>query len=95
MKSKISAFLRARLRKLRMLQDLTQEAYAEMAGMSYKYYQAIESGRKKDIRISTVEKIADSYGVTVSQLLAPELPHVKLTGKKLSLSKRKAKPRIR
>lgn len=78
-----------------MLQELTQEAYAEMAGMSYKYYQAVESGRKKDIRISTVERIANSYGISVHQLFAPELPHVKLAGKKLSPSKRKAKPRIR
>lgn len=96
MASKISKFLQERLRKLRLQADITQEAYAEMAGMNYKYYQAIESGRKKEIRLSTIEKIAQSYGLEIYELFAPELPEIKLKNKlKISPQVKKAKPRIR
>ena len=39
--------------------------------MSYKYYQAVEAGRKADLRLSTLERLATAYGLEVYQLLAP------------------------
>jgi len=63
-----------RLRELRRLTGLTQEEFAEKAGMSYKYYQAIEAGRKRDLRLSTLERLAGAYGLEVHELLASHLP---------------------
>jgi transcriptional regulator with XRE-family HTH domain len=56
---------------------LTQEAFAEKFGFSYKYYQKIESGRKKQIWLETVERLAKAFGLEVSQLLAKEEPKAK------------------
>ena len=61
-----------RLRSLRMLHSLTQEGFAEKSGISYKYYQAIEAGRKRELRLSTLERLARAYGLQIHELLAPE-----------------------
>lgn len=58
-----------RLRELRLRKGLTQEAFAEQAGFSYKYYQAVEAGRKRDLRLSTLERLAEAHGVELWQLL--------------------------
>lgn len=68
------AILIRRLRELRQRHGLSQEAFAERVGFSYKYYQAVEAGRKRELRISTLEKLANAYGIQVWQLLAPVLP---------------------
>lgn len=66
------SFLSTRLRRLRMERELSQEEFAEKAGISYKFYQAIESGRKKQIWLETVERLAAAHGLEPWQLLAPE-----------------------
>jgi len=71
---KILEQLAQRLRELRIQQGLTQEQFSAMAGISYKFYQQIESGRKKQIWLSTVEKLADAYGLEVWEILTPETP---------------------
>lgn len=53
---------------------MTQEEFAEHSGISYKYYQAVEAGRKPDLRLSTLERLAKGHGLEVWQLLAPTLP---------------------
>jgi len=58
-----------RLKQLRKRAGLTQEAFAEKAGMSYKYYQQIEAGRKRDLRLSTLEKLARAHRIRLSELL--------------------------
>lgn len=63
-----------RLKQLRLHRKLTQEAFAEQAQISYKYYQAIEAGRKIDLRLSTVERLARAHGLAVWELLLPEAP---------------------
>lgn len=68
------SFLSTRLRRLRMERELSQEEFAEKAGISYKFYQAIESGRKKQIWLETVERLAAAHGLEPWQLLAPEVP---------------------
>jgi len=60
-----------RLKDLRLQHGLTQEAFAEKSGISYKYYQQIEAGRKRDLRLSTLERIAEAYRLEVWELLAP------------------------
>ena len=67
-----------RLKRLRQRHALTQEMFAELSGMSYKYYQAIEAGRKRELRLSTLERLASAYGIEVYQLLAPDAPRTRL-----------------
>jgi transcriptional regulator with XRE-family HTH domain len=75
--------LLARLKQLRKAHGLTQEQFSEMAGISYKYYQQVEAGRKRELRLSTLERLAKAYGIQVWELLAPEMPRskVRLTAK--------------
>lgn len=63
-----------RIRRLREDRGLTQEAFAEDAQISYKYYQAIEAGRKIDLRLSTLERLARAHGLEVWELLLPVAP---------------------
>jgi transcriptional regulator with XRE-family HTH domain len=66
--------LSKRLRQLRRRHGLTQEQFAEIAGISYKFFQQIESGRKKQIWLDTVERLASGFGLEAWQLLAPDEP---------------------
>jgi transcriptional regulator with XRE-family HTH domain len=70
------------MRELRVRHDLTQEAFSEASGISYKYYQAIEAGRKPDLRLSTLERIAAAYGIEVYDLLAPKAPVTRMASSK-------------
>jgi transcriptional regulator with XRE-family HTH domain len=60
--------LRIRLRELRKQAGLTQEAFAERAKFSYKYYQGIERGQWTNLRLRTLEKLAKGYGITLAEL---------------------------
>ena len=62
-----------RLRHLRAITGLTQEKLAEKAGLKYKHYQAVEAGRKPDVRLSTVEKLAKALGIEPWELLHPTI----------------------
>ena len=64
----------ARLRELREALGLTQEAFAERAGLKYKHYQAVEAGRKRDIRFSTLQKLAKACGLEPWELLNFDSP---------------------
>jgi transcriptional regulator with XRE-family HTH domain len=61
--------LLARVKTLRETLGLSQEAFAEKAGLGYKYYQSVEAGRKRDIRLSTLEKLAKACGLELRELL--------------------------
>jgi len=63
--------LLGRLKALRVESGLTQEEFAEKSGISYKYYQAVEAGRKKDLRLSTLDRLASAHGLEPWQLLLP------------------------
>lgn len=66
--------LASRLRLLRQRHGLTQEQFAEAAGLSYKFYQQIEAGRKKQLWLETVERLAVGFGLEPWQLLGPSEP---------------------
>ena len=83
----------SRLRELRNRHNLTQEQFSELTGISYKYYQALEAGRKQEIRLSTVQRIADVYGVEVYELLSPVLPETKVPIKEAAGSARRKGPK--
>ena len=61
--------LLARIKTVRESLGLSQEAFAERAGMTYKYYQHVEAGRKRDIRLSTLQKLAKACGLDLGELL--------------------------
>ena len=63
-----------RLKELRKIHDVTQEEFSEITGFSYKFYQLIEIGKKNDLRLSSLERLAKAYGIEVHELLAPETP---------------------
>lgn len=66
-----------RLRELRKLHGLSQEKFSEISGFSYKFYQLIEIGRKNDLRLSSLERLAEAYGIEVHELLGPDMPNTK------------------
>ena len=74
----------ARLRELRKLHGITQEQFSEATGFSYKFYQLIEIGRKCDLRLSSLERLANAYGIEVHELLGPNLPKTRFSKGKLT-----------
>ena len=71
----------SRLKELRLRHGLTQEETAEICGLGHKFYQRIESGKKKQIWLETVERLAATFGLEVWELLGPKLPkRTKLSG---------------
>ncbi len=63
MKPGFKCDMSARLCQLRARYGWTQKALAKKAGLDYKFYQSIEAGRRKDVRVSTIAKIAKAYDV--------------------------------
>ena len=57
------------MKELREARGLSQEAFAEKAGLGYKYYQHVEAGRRRDIRLSTLEKLAKACGLELRELV--------------------------
>lgn len=66
--------LAERIRALRKQHGLTQEEFAQLADIGYKHYQQIEGGAKKQIWLSTIDKLATAYNLKAWQLLSPEEP---------------------
>ncbi len=60
--------LGARVRKLREQKGWSQETFAHETGMARSFTSALELG-KKDIRLSTMFKLCDIFGLTIRQLL--------------------------
>lgn len=67
-----------RLKALRAVSKLTQEEFAEYSGISYKFYQHIEAGRKKLVRIDTISRICTAYGIEIWQFFYPKLPKLNI-----------------
>jgi len=61
--------LQMRIRALRKAHGLTQEVFAERAGLTYKHYQHVEAGRKFDIQLSTLIKIAQGLDLSLRELV--------------------------
>ena len=67
-------FVAARLKELRARHGLTQEQVAALLDTDLKWYQRVE-WRVKDLRASTIDRLAAIYGLTATEFLAQELPH--------------------
>jgi transcriptional regulator with XRE-family HTH domain len=70
MRPRVLPHLLKRLKYLRRKAGLTQEQFAERCGMSYKVYQMVESGRRPDMRLSTLERLAKGHRIKLSRLFA-------------------------
>lgn len=63
------------LKALRLRHDITQEEFASISGFNYKYYQEIESGRKKQVLLETLDRLATAYGVEPGELIGETPPN--------------------
>ena len=59
------------LRALRLAHKLTQKEVARRAAMDPMHYHRIELEKWPDLRLSTLDKLAWSYGMNAHQLLQP------------------------
>ena len=64
--------LGSRIRRLRESRNLGQEAFADIAGIHRNHVGLLERG-KIDPRLSTLSRVADALGVTISFLLSDAL----------------------
>jgi DNA-binding XRE family transcriptional regulator len=71
-------FFAGRLRALREQTGVTQEIFAERAGISYKVYQSFEAGRRWNLEMKTVIKLARIHSLSLSEIFAPKTPRTKL-----------------
>lgn len=76
--------LNANLKKLRIRHTLTQERVAELAGLDYKFLQSIENGRRPNVTLQTLDKLAAVFGIKGHQLIALRLPQTTLAKNSVS-----------
>lgn len=60
--------LQSNLKRLRVASGMSQQSFAEKAGLDYKYYQRIESGNWPGLQLRTVDKLAKALKVDVGDL---------------------------
>lgn len=65
-------FIAKRLRDLRLNAGLTQERVAELSGFNYKFYQKLELGHNKYIRLDTIVRLAKFWGMGLSEFFSVE-----------------------
>ncbi|NJN19999.1 MAG: helix-turn-helix transcriptional regulator [Leptolyngbya sp. RL_3_1] len=68
MQSSARELFAKRLRQLRQLQGLSQEALADMAGLHRTYIGSIERS-ERNISIDNMERLAQALGVDITDLL--------------------------
>lgn len=65
--------MRQYLKKLREEKGLTQQMVAEKMGIGQSYYSDIELAVKQtDMSLSTMQKISESFGVPITQIIEEE-----------------------
>ena len=79
-----------RVKQLRERLGLTQEQFAERAGLKYKHYQAVEAGRKTNIHFETLLKMARACEVEPWQLLCFEKPASSLAENQLGYDEKRS-----
>lgn len=56
-----------RIQNLRKEKGLSQEKFALAIGMDRTYFASVEAG-KRNISLQNIKKIADGFGITISEL---------------------------
>ena len=80
MEKKARRLLAQKLRLLRLTQGWSQEYLAEASGLDRSYVSSIER-TERNIGLDNVEKLADAFGLTLSELLGT--PDAADVGKRL------------
>jgi len=73
-KSADADYIARRLRALREQLGLTQEEFAEASATNYKVYQSMEAARRWNLRWSTILRLAELHGLSVSQFFSRRVP---------------------
>jgi len=68
MSSQVAKKLANRIKELRLQRGWTQEEAAKKCGIKYKYYQEHEGSKPRDMRLSTLEKIAKGLDADLIEL---------------------------
>lgn len=76
-----------RLRTLRKKHGLTLQEFAEMADFNQNFVQQIEAGKKKEIWLSTVVRIAAAFELEIHEFLASDLPEETGLSRKVASSR--------
>ena len=58
-----------RLRKLREINNLTQQELAELADLDYKHIQKLESNYPTNVKLETINKLAKAFKMKCAELL--------------------------
>ena len=69
-----------RIAEIRREAGLTQEQLIEDMGISVQYLQRVEGG-KIDVRLSTLGKFADHFGIQLSDLMIPPKKIIRRPGR--------------
>jgi len=69
MKPSIRLELGRRIKEVRKQRGYTQEKFAELASIDYKYLQRMEGNNPPALKIDTIAKIAKALNVSPSKLL--------------------------
>lgn len=64
---KIQISLGNRIKELRNKQGISQEKFALKIGMDRTYFSSVEAG-KRNISIANINKIANGFNITISEL---------------------------
>lgn len=67
LRSDITSRFGLRVRRLRLVKGVSQEAFANICGLHRTYVGAIERG-EKSVTIQTAEKLASALQITLSEL---------------------------
>lgn len=68
-KSMVRLKLGKKIKELRKKRNYTQEKLSELADIDYKYLQRIEGKRPPNIKLETLERIANAFKISLSKLL--------------------------
>lgn len=69
MNEDIKVKLSSRIRQLRRKHGYSQQELSELAELEYKHIQRLESKRPCDVKLSTLEKLAKAFNISLSKLL--------------------------
>lgn len=58
-----------RIKELRKKYSYTQEKFSELADIDYKYLQRIEGKHPPNIKLETLERLANAFKISLSKLL--------------------------
>ena len=69
MKTNVRIKLGKRIKGLREKKGYTQEEFADLAKIDYKYLQKIEGKKPPNLKIETIERLAKTFKISLSKLV--------------------------